>query len=442
MNMKKIIPVILLSFSLTGCSSIGNFFSDKKDAPLTGERVALFAAAGQEAYDTTLQSEAIELPSAWTNEVWPQSGGYPNHAMGHLTLGRDLKRAWKVPIGAGGYRRNPLISQPVVAEGKVFALDSRSRVSAFAIENGKQVWRTSVAPKDEDDDSALGGGLAYAGGRLYATNGYKQLLAIDPKDGKTLWTVAVPSIVRSAPTAADGRVYVSTLDGKLVAYAAADGALLWSFAGVTETTSLLGSIAPAVQGPLVVMPMASGDVLGLRPENGQPVWTDNLSTLQRSTAIMAISDIRGQPVIDRNVVYAASFSGRMVALDAISGQRIWQRDIASAETPWSAEGAVFVITSDQKLMALARASGGTRWAVDLPRFEQGTKGKAVVWTGPVLAGGRLILASSGGKMLEVDPLTGKTLRETKLPRNVMVPPVVAQNTLFLLTEFGELCAYR
>jgi outer membrane protein assembly factor BamB len=62
--------------------------------------------------------------------------------------------------------------------------------------------------------------------------------------------------------------------------------------------------------------------------------------------------------------------------------------------------------------------------------------------GPVLAGGRLILASNQGQMVEVNPQDGKILKTSDLPGDVMIAPLVADNTLILLTQSGELVAYR
>ena len=225
-------------------------------------------------------------------------------------------------------------------------------------------------------------------------------------------------------------------------FSTTDGTSLWNYTGVTETTDLLGSASPAVDASIVVLPQSSGDIFGLHVENGQMVWQDNLSTMSHTGILSSIADIRSQPVIDQGQVYAISYSGRMVALNEISGQRVWQRDISSAEMPWAAGDNVFVITTEQQLVALTRQSGDIRWVAALPRFKDDDKDKPIIWTGPVLAGGRLIAASSGGELVEVNPQDGKILKKTGLPDAVFIPPLVAANTLLILTQSGDLIAYR
>jgi outer membrane protein assembly factor BamB len=362
--------------------------------------------------------------------------------MGQLTLGKDLKKAWSVSIGAGGNRREPLITQPVVADGMVFSLDTEGKMTAFNLADGSKKWSASSVAAGEEDSGAIGGGLAYAANRLYVTNGYKQLACFDSANGKMIWRTALPSPSRSAPTVMDEKVYLITLDNRLMVFSAADGTSVWNYSGITETTNMLGSVSPAVDAAAVILPMSSGEIYGLRVENGQVVWEDNLSAVRRVGTLSAIADIRGQPVIDRGLVYAASYSGRTVAIDEISGQRVWQREIGSGEMPWAAGENIFMISADQQLISLTRGEGAIRWITTLPRYEDDNKEKPVVWTGPVLAGGRLILASSRGSMIEASPQDGKILRQTELGREVMIPPLVADNTLIFLTRGGELLAYR
>ena len=147
-------------------------------------------------------------------------------------------------------------------------------------------------------------------------------------------------------------------------------------------------------------------------------------------------------MIDQGLVYAASYSGRMVAIDEVSGQRVWQREVGSAEMPWAAGLSVFIISSGQQLISLTRQNGDIRWITPLTRFEDKNKEEPVVWTGPVLAGGRLILASNRGQMIEADPQNGKILKKTRLPGDVTIAPLVSDNTLIFLTRQGNLVAYR
>lgn len=427
---------------LSGCSSLSGMFADDKEPPLPGERISILQLQKELSPDAALANTPLGLPEVWANDSWPQTGGYPTHAMGQVALGDKLKKAWSVSIGEGGDERDPLTAPPVVAESRVYTLDAAAHVSAFSLSDGKKIWDLKVMPPGEEGSGSLGGGVAYADGRLFVTAGYKSLVALEAATGKLLWRVDTPSPGRAAPTVVDGRVYVVTMDNRLMVYGASDGTLIWNYNGVSETTNMLGSAGAAADSSLVVLPLSSGDLFGLNASDGKVLWQDNLSAVRRAGAMSSIADIRGLPVIDRGLIFAVSYSGRLVALDQFSGQRVWQREVGSGQTPWAAGNGVYVITSDQQLVGMNRDKGDIHWVTALKRHADGDRDKTVVWSGPVLAGGRLVITSSDGDLVEVDPATGKILKTTEFSNGSVISPVVSNNTLLLLTQSGELIAYR
>ncbi|MDE1151997.1 MAG: PQQ-binding-like beta-propeller repeat protein [Micavibrio sp.] len=437
------IAAVMACTLLSGCSTIKQMFTDEDTTPpLKGERISVLQLQHELVPNPELKGDPVTLPDSWTNKFWPQSGGYPNHALGNLNLKKRADKVWSASIGKGGDSRAPLTAAPVVAEGVVYTIDAESNVSAFNLQDGKRKWQVSMVPKGESDKGGIGAGLAFASGRLYAVNGDRYVVAINPANGANLWKAPLQAPARSAPTIMEDRLYVVTLDNRLSVFNANDGKPLWNYTGVSETTNLLGSASPAADSTLVVLPMSSGEIFGLRPENGQMAWEDNLSAVRSTGSLNSLSDIKALPVIDQGVVYAVSFSGRMVALDEVSGNRIWQREIGSSETPWAAGDTVFVLTSEQQLIALTRASGDIRWVTQLPRYEEEKHENPVVWSGPVLAGDRLVVVSTDGQMLDISPQDGSIFRTEKTGRPTDISPVVADNTLLILTKDGELIAYR
>ena len=233
--------------------------------------------------------------------------------------------------------------------------------------------------------------------------------------------------------------FVTTLDSRLIALSVADGKELWEYTGISDDASLVGAASAAANNDIAVPVFSSGEITALRVENGSVVWSDNLSNVRGLGGLSAITDIRALPVIDKGIVIAISFSGRLVAIDERTGTRIWQREISGSQTPWMAGNHLFVLSSDNQLIALGRETGSIRWITDLPRFDDD---EPLIFNGPVLAGGRLILAGTDGKVFEIAPENGKILREWDAGSTISVPPIVAGNTLFLLGRDGTLSAYR
>ena len=113
-------------------------------------------------------------------------------------------------------------------DGVVFTLNTEAELTAFNAENGRKIWETEIHHPDEDD-LVIGGGIAYSAGRLFATNGYNELIAIAPKTGDIIWRKELSAPARAAPTIVDGRVFITTLDNKLLALSAEDGSSLWEY---------------------------------------------------------------------------------------------------------------------------------------------------------------------------------------------------------------------
>ena len=148
-------------------------------------------------------------------------------------------------------------------------------------------------------------------------------------------------------------------------------------------------------------------------------------------------------MIDRGLVLAVSHAGRMLAIDLRQGVRAWQAELGGVEMPWPAGDFVYVLTKDSQLVCLRRRDGRIRWVQPLPRFvDPDDPDEPIRWKGPVLAGDRLVVAGSHGEVLSISPYDGKPLGFFDLGDGVAVPPVVANNGLYLLTHGGQLVALR
>jgi outer membrane protein assembly factor BamB len=434
--------LVALVLSLVGCDTFDNLFSDTNKERLKGLRVSVLALDSALEPDPALTKVRVELPRPVLNADWPEAGGNATHVMQHLKLDGALHRLWSDTIGEGETRYGALLSQPVVEKGRIFALDGHDVVVALDAKTGDELWRNDVKPGDELSH-AYGGGVAALGDRVYVTTGYAQVLALDAATGKEIWRRQVAAPVRAAPTVADGRVYAVTVDNELEVLSTQDGHLLWTHNGVPETAGLLGAASPAVEGDIVVVPYSSGEIFALRAENGRPLWTDSLATARPLGALSTIADIRGRPVIDRGRVYAVSHSGRMVAINLRTGDRVWEQDIGGTQGPWVAGDYIYVLSNDVDLICLTRDDGHVRWVTELPRYENPKKKKdAITWVGPVLAGDRLIVIASTGDAVSVSPYTGRALGHSEFPDSVFLDPIVAGDTLYVLTDAAELIALK
>jgi outer membrane protein assembly factor BamB len=437
MNRRDFTSLLLLSLGVAGCDA----FKDKKQQ-LAGERIPVLGAGSRFEPDADLAAVAVELPPPAVNPDWPEAGGNPAHAMGHPALPDKLARAWETGVGDGSGRYTKVLSQPVVEQGRVYAMDGGVQVSALDAANGARIWRVDLKP-EELRGNAFGGGPSFWNDRLYVATGYAQVLALDPADGKVIWRTNVNAPIHSPPTVANGRVFAVTVENELNALDASDGRKLWSHSGIPETAGLLGGASPTVEGEVVVAAYSSGELFALRVENGRAVWSDNLASTRAANAVAGLADIRGRPVIDRGRVFAISHSGRMTAIDLRRGDRVWEQEIASSHSPWVVGDYVFVLANDNELLCLTRDAGKVRWTRQLRRYEdEKAKSDPIIWAGPVLGGNRLIVLSSLGEAVSLSPSNGEVLGSQEMSSGGFFGPVVANNALYLLTDDANLSAYR
>jgi outer membrane protein assembly factor BamB len=416
--------------------------SGKPKTAVLGERVAILSSETGIEVEPSLADVAVILPTAAPNDSWTQSGGNASKSMGHPALGATLATAWTGKI-AGATKEARLAASPVVADGKLFVMDTGARITAFDAGTGAKLWSVQFGEGGKNAASLFGGGVSVEGAFLYATNGLGDVGALNVADGSQVWKKRPGGPLRGSPTVALGNVYAMSQDNQMFALNATDGAVQWTEAAAVQLAGVFGVAAPAVAQGTVVAGFSSGDLNAYRYENGRTVWQEALSRTSITTSVATLTDIDADPVIDQGRVFAVGQGGRMVSLELVTGQRLWEINIAGISTPWVAGEWVFVVSDEAKLLCVARATGKIRWVAQLPRYRKAkSKNGPIAWSGPVLAGERLFVASSEGQLVAVTPGDGKVQSTTKIGAPVYLSPVVANSTLYILDNSGKITAYR
>lgn len=408
------------------------------DVILPGEREAVTGAA------EVNRSVPIALPAARTNAGWTHRNGEADHSIVHPALA-GLNQIFAVNIGEGDSRRARITADPVVAGGVVYTLDARSRVTATTT-SGQTLWSVDLLNGTDGRADASGGGLAFGAGRVFVTSGFGDVTALDPQSGGTLWVQDLDAPGTSAPTVSGDLVYVVGRDSTAWAIEVANGRVRWQVSGTPSDSGFGGGAGPAVSDDLAVFPFDSGEVVGVFPEGGVQRWSTVVSGVRAGAAIVNISDISADPVIDGGRIYVGNATGRLVAMDAFSGERLWTANEGATSPVWPAGGSVFFVNDLNALVRLDAATGETIWRTQLPDFvvQSRFSRKRMVFAhyGPILASGRLIVASSDGQIRAFDPVNGALVANAALPGGAASHPAVAGGVLYVVTKQGQLVAFR
>jgi len=434
---------LLIAFAL-GASSCGIIKKGKgPSTPVLGQRIAVLTGEGDVTVDPATATLPMSLPQATANTDWTQSGGSATKSMGQLALGNTLARAFSVQAGRGSSLTARLAAAPIVANGHVYTIDTLGAVRAFDARTGSQVWASQTPSEKNNTASLYGGGIAYDQGKIYATNGLGFVAALDERNGGIVWQVRPGGPLRGAPSVANDSVYVISQDNQIYSLKQADGSTNWSQAASLEVAGVFGSASPAVGQGTVIAGFSSGELNAYRYENGRVVWQDALQRTSIRTSVSTLSDIDADPVIDNGQVFAVGQGGRMVALDLITGQRQWELNIAGISTPWVAGDWIFVVTDQAKLICVYRQNGHIRWINQLPQFVKAKSKKGEIdYSGPVLAGNRLIVTGSNGAIIYVDPTNGAFQSQSSIGAPISLSPVVANSTLYIFDDRARLTAFR
>lgn len=389
-------------------------------------------------------SRPIRLAAQSRNANWAQPFGTPQFRTAHPALSATPQRIWSTGIGEGDGKRVRITADPVVGGGLIYTLDSGARVSAIN-PSGAAVWSIDITPQTDNTGEATGGGMSYADGVLYVSLGYGTLAAINATSGEVKWRQELNATGSGRPLIRDGLVYLVAGDDTGWAVHAKDGRVAWQLQGTPSIANVLGAPAPLLTRDLVIFAFGSGDLVAAFRKGGLRRWSASLAGQRQGRAVSRIGDVTGSPVLVGNTIYAGNHTGRIVSFDADTGERNWTARQGALGPVWPAGGSLFAVTDLQQLVRLDASDGSLIWTVDLPGFvkDRPRKRSAIfAHYGPVLAGGRVIVASNDGYLRQFSPEDGSLLGTIEVPHGATTAPVVANGTLYVVGTKGELHAFR
>ena len=443
-SMRNLLLLLPAALALTGCGMFG-IGGGKK--PLSAEelaaRITVNPLRENLTPDPTLAATTITLPEALPATDWPQAGVTASKIPGHLQAAPDFRVDWRAGVTGTSVNKR-LVAAPVAKDGKIYVIDANQVVTAFDAASGRKVWENELRSENgKRDTHSVGGGLGIAGDRLIVASGYAFVEALSLSDGKSLWHRRVDSPMSGSPAILGNRAFVTSSNNDFYAIDVATGDIVWNDQAIAETARVISSPSPAVTNDILAVPFSSGELIAYLPANGRRLWSDTLTTVGRYTPLSVINDIAGRPSIQDGVVYAASHSGVLAAIDARSGARLWETVFGSRLGPVIGGDYIFIVGTGGKVVCFNKVDGKVVWVRDLPEFKnEKEKKNRIVWTGPLIASSRLILTSSEGDVVALSPQNGATVSDLNVGQPIYLEPIAASGKIFVLTDKGTLVAIR
>ena len=421
----------------------------------------LFALAACEEPEQILQGVREDIRSdqsgsAFENQARPDSSGRGDQQR-QLGAGAGLCRlpnrtSWPVCCAAAGMehgdRRGGWPSATQSPQHRLWRTVVCSRwmrrpASGLRPPVANPPGRLPFWPPTDADGQATGGGLSYDSGTLYVSSGFGVLTAFDAATGAEKWRQELGSTGSGTPTVSGGLVYLVAGDDTGWAVNAETGRIVWQISATPSASNVLGAPAPVVTPELSIFAFGSGDLVATFKRGGLRRWDASVAGQRVGRATSRIVDVTGSPVVVGNRIYVGNHSGRTVALDTDTGERLWTLKEGAVGQVWPAGDSLFSVTDLSELARIDASDGSLIWKVKLPGFlkdKPRKRGAIVAHYGPILAGGQLVLASNDGLIRFYNPEDGSLIRTIEVAGGASAAPVVAGGTLYIVSS--ERCIAR
>ncbi len=334
---------------------------------------------------------------------------------------------WYTSTPGTGSTSDYLKLTPAISGTSIFTVSQNGVIAATNTKTGKSLWHTRVSA-DINSGAAVYNGVVFIGTRE------GDLYALDQNTGKTLWKTASSSEVL-APAAVSGNVVLlKTIDGRVTAFSTVDGHDLWKYQQTEPNLILRGSSAPQITRDSVIVGFENGDLVKLTLHGGRVQWQRAIAEPQGIFAIQRMIDIDADPVVVGNRVYAATYQGRVAALDISSGNTLWDHDISSYAGIASDGNKVYVSDAQSHVFAFNAANGTVSW--EQPKLQ------ARMITGPAVIGNYVVVGDAEGYLHWMGKQDGRFVARTRVNHTgIVATPFVNDNVLYVYTKDGHLAAY-
>jgi len=336
----------------------------------------------------------------------------------------ELKRDWRQRAGRGLGRAAYPIS-PALDGETIFAADERGRVMAFAADSGQQRWQTDL-------DVGVSSGLSAVAGHVYLGTRNGEVLALNQANGDIAWRAPVSSEVLAPPQPSQQLLVVQSVDGTVTALDRQSGQERWVYSASQPSLTLRGTGTPTVIDPVTFAGFANGRLVTLDNRNGQPLWERRIAVSQGRSEIERMVDLSGQPVLTPDGrLFVTSYNGRLAALDAASGDVLWQRELSSHLTPVLVGDRLLTVNEMSHVLAFDAHSGEELWRNrDLQNRQL---------TAPAFADGNLVVGDFEGYLHLIDIQSGRFTARTRVDSSgISVRPLTDYRRIYVLANDGRL----
>lgn len=316
---------------------------------------------------------------------------------------RVLQPVFSTDVGnKNASKKDPLDLQVGYANGQIVTASRGGELTGFN-STGERIW--SVQAGDQ-----ITGGVALDAlsqtAIVSTRNG--QIMAFDSTTGAKRWQQQLSGTVLTSALITNNRVILSANDGFLHGLSLQTGQPVWQFATQVPAISVRGNAAPTLlDSKTALLATADGRLHAVTTDNGLPQWSRRVGVGTGSSEVERMSDVDGTPIVDKNQLFAVSYSGQLLAIDLASRQVMFVKELASLNALAVNNQQVIATSLDGKVVAYDRNTGEMLWESDELAYRH--------LTNPAMIGNYIAVGDLDGIVHLFDPASGKIVSrvETK-----------------------------
>ncbi len=383
--------------------------------------------------DENLQSKEIQISKQKSNFEFGQNQKNQTIENYQFTPNgkKFLNKSTDFWSGRKNFKKNRFVFTPIFKDQKAFVLDVSGILSSYDLKTGKQFYKKRLF-KRKFIKLYQNPRIGYFNDQIYAVAGTNEIVAANINNGEILWKKKLSSIPVSKPVSDGNLVFVTTNDNKTYAFNAQNGDIAWNSSAVSRPTAIFGSANPILNDKQLIVSYSSGEIYALDKSTGEALWTQSLNINKAIDSDFYLNDIDSTPTIKNNIIYAIGNGGLLMAIDAKSGDYIWQKRIAGIADLWASSGFLFIIDSQDRLIALSQKNGAIKYISQLPAYKNKKKPQSkIIYNGVIMAGDKLIISDMRGRILVANTQNGKIEQEFKVGQEIFHTPIVLDGAIYL-----------
>lgn len=372
----------------------------------------------------------------------------PPVALDGLTNQVNVKLLWTQRVGEG-VGENYLKFQPVLFGDNIVFLDFEGRLFIVSRETGE------IKSRIEFNLPVSNQFLIYENTIIFGTS-QGELIMAQLDNGKIVWRKQFTSEILSQGAVSDGILVINTVDGYLYGLDVSSGEQRWLYNRTVPVLTLRGSSSPVITNGIVLSGFDNGKLIALTLDTGRVIWDTTIALSSGSTEIERIIDINIKPVVKDDLIYIATFQGRLAAVELSTGKIVWTRDLSVYNNIKVDAFRVYVAAADSRIWALDRKNGATLWKQDALLRRN--------ISGPALFNDQLVVGDFNGYLHWMSRSDGKMLSrarfgeqvttdnraddsddyfDTHLSKvhNILSVPIIFNNVMYAANRYGDLHAY-